>query len=122
MLTKLFSSDERLNPLAVVEVNEETPEMDWDYYETDVTLLTAVEIAFLVKQVDLIALLGQHAELTKDQTLNYVELMMRAKKEVSVEEFRKRVISLPVDEVNRMIQSWNIHDSRYFLSGEGKED
>ena len=56
--------------------------MDWDYYETDVTLLTAVEIAFLVKQVDLIALLGQHAELTKDQTLNYVELMMRAKKEV----------------------------------------
>ena len=122
MLTKLFSSDERLNPLAVVEVNEETPEMDWDYYETDVTSLTAVEVAFLVKQVDLIALLGQHAELTKDQTLNYVELMMRAKKEVSVEEFRKRVISLPVDEVNRMIQSWNIHDSRYFLSGEGKED
>ena len=105
-----------------MEVNEETPEMDWDYYETDVTSMTAVEVAFLVKQVDLIALLGQHAELTKDQTLNYVELMMRAKKEVSVEEFRKRVMSLPVDQVNRMIQSWNIHDSRYFLSGEGKED
>ena len=122
MLTKLFSSDERLNPLAVVEVNEETPEMEWDYYETDVTSLTAVEIAFLVKQVDLIALLGQHAELSKDQTLNYVELMMRAKKEVSVEEFRKRVMSLPVDEVNHLIQSWNIHDSRYFLSANGKED
>ena len=118
----MLPSDGRFNPLAVVEVNEETPEMDWDYYETDVTLLTAVEIAFLVKQVDLIALLGQHVELSKDQTLNYVELMMRAKKEVSVEEFRKRVMSLPVDEVNRMIKSWNIHDSRYFLSAEGKED
>ena len=117
----MLPSDGRFNPLAVVEVNEETPEMDWDYYETDVTSLTAVEIAFLVKQVDLIALLGQHAELSKDQTLIYVELVMRAKKEVSVEEFRKRVMSLPVDEVNRMIQSWNIHDSRYCLSGEGKE-
>ena len=93
-----------------MEVNEETPEMEWDYYETDVTAMTAVEVAFLVKQVDLIALLGQHAELSKDQTMNYVELMMRAKKEVPVEEFRKRVISLPVDQVNHLIQSWNIHD------------
>ena len=100
LLTKLFPSDERLNPLAVVEVNEETPEMDWEYYETDVTSMTAVEVAFLIKQVDLIAILGQHVELSKDQTLNYVELMMRTKNEVSVEEFRKRVMSLPVDEVN----------------------
>ena len=104
MLTKLFPSDGRLNPLAVVEVNEETPEMDWEYYETDVTSMTAVEVAFLVKQVDLIAHLGQHVELSKDQTWNYVELMMRTKKEVSVEEFRKRVMSLPVDEVNPKLE------------------
>ena len=88
-----------------MEVNEETPEMDWDYYETDVTsMTTAVEVAFLVKQVDLIALLGQHVELSKDQTLNYVQLMMRTKKEVSVEEFRTRVMSLPVDEVNPKLE------------------
>jgi len=109
------------NPLAVVEVNEETPEMDWDYYETDVTSLTAVEIAFLVKQVDLIALLGQHAELSKDQTLNYVELMMRAKKEVSVEEFRKRVMSLPVDEVELKEKKIEFHRDNRGLHESGQD-
>ena len=65
---------------------------------------TPVEIALSEGRTEVLPLLAEYIELHRlefpeSATLEYLKLMMESEKEVSLEEFKKHLQSLPLDQV-----------------------
>ena len=77
-----------MDPLGVCEDNKETP----------------LEIALRKGHTEVLALLAEYIELhgmefPEPAKLKYLKLMMESEREVSLEEFKKHLQSLPLDQV-----------------------
>ena len=77
-----------MDPLGVCEDNKETP----------------LEIALRKGHTEVLALLAEYIEMHRMEfpesaKLKYLKLMMESEREVSLEEFKKHLQSLPLDQV-----------------------
>ena len=88
-------------------MNKEKKETDlvWDSDRegNDQKQRTPVEIALLAGRVEVLALLAEFTELPESQKLEYLRLMMESDREVSLEEFKKQIQSLPLEKVSNNI-------------------
>jgi len=91
-----------VNPIGVVNKEKKETDLVWDSDREgdDQKQRTPVEIALLAGRVEVLALLAEFTELPESQKLEYLQLMMESDREVSLEEFKKQIQSLPLEKLN----------------------